>query len=103
MNVGLDQAGLWASLVLFVLCLICTGMGWNAYVARPGGDPAGNGMARGIHDLMRIALNVAAFLGAGCFALTRVFPTGALHLLVTVLGWILLPATLVLFVVLLRW
>ncbi|ATB32825.1 hypothetical protein [Melittangium boletus] len=102
MNDLLNKVGLWASVALVVLCWISTGMGWNAYASRSGGDAAGKGMERGVHGLFLIALNVAAFVGAGCFALALIFPTGAVHLLARFLGWLLLPPTLVLFVGLLR-
>ena len=102
MNDVLNKAGLWASVALFVLCLLSTEMGWNAYASRSGGDAAGNGMERGFHGLFLIALNVAAFVDAGCFALAIIFPTGTVHLLARFLGWLLLPPTLLLFVGLLR-
>jgi hypothetical protein len=98
MNDLLGKMGLGASVVLLVLCVLSTGMGWNAYRPRSGNDAAGHGMARGIHDLLRIALNVAAFLGALCFTLAHVFPTGTVHLLASFLGWLLLLPALALFV-----
>lgn len=101
MNATFPPVGLAASLALLFLCGLSTAMNWNAYRST-GGDAAGQGMARGFHDLFRIGLNVLALVGTGFFALSHYsFPSGTPHAVLSVLGWLSLPPTLVLFVILL--
>ncbi|WP_434389926.1 hypothetical protein [Melittangium boletus] len=83
-----NRVALWVSLALIALCGLSFLTGWPAY-SSSGGDAAGNGMARGFHELFRVAMLVAALLSAAGFGLALYVPEGGLHVAARALGWVM--------------